>query len=217
MGRAALCHSQQEKIVSSRKTLQIPPRPNGGETGVGTGKLERCLFSVGHSNHPPGRLLSLLRQYRIGLLADVRSAPRSRFAPHFNARPLASACAAAGIRYLYLGRELGGRPVDPALYDAGGHVDYSLVAKSPAFLDGIRRLEEAVTRERVALLCSEEDPAGCHRRLLVGRVMEGRGVTLRHIRGDGRVETEEDVAAREVVTGSAGPHGAWRSVKPVRR
>jgi len=50
-------------------------------------------------------------------------------------------------------------------------------------------------RFRVALVCGEEDPAHCHRRLLIGRVLTERGHTMLHIRGDGRIETDETVAA----------------------
>jgi hypothetical protein len=47
----------------------------------------------------------------------------------------------------------------------------------------------------VALMCGEEDPAHCHRRLLVGRVLVERGHEVLHIRGDARVETEPEIAA----------------------
>jgi hypothetical protein len=50
---------------------------------------------------------------------------------------------------------------------------------------------------RVALLCSEEDPAHCHRHLLLGRVLVARGVEVRHIRADGTVQTETDLAAAQ--------------------
>ena len=59
---------------------------------------------------------------------------------------------------------------------------------------GIERLERGMERFRVALMCGEEDPAHCHRRLLVGRVLVERGHELLHIRADGRLETEQEVA-----------------------
>jgi uncharacterized protein (DUF488 family) len=45
------------------------------------------------------------------------------------------------------------------------------------------------------LLCGEEDPAHCHRRLLIGRVLSERGHNMLHIRGDGRIEPDEIVTA----------------------
>ena len=46
-------------------------------------------------------------------------------------------------------------------------------------------------------MCSEEDPQECHRRLLLGRVLAEKGVAVRHLRGDGRVQTEEDLCLEE--------------------
>lgn len=160
---------------------------------------EPSLFTVGHSNHALEEFLALLERYEIETLIDVRTQPMSSYSPHFNARPLREAIEAAGIRYGFYGRELGGRPDDPALYDEAGHVLYGEVARTPLFADGLTRLEKGLQRFRVAIMCSEEDPMICHRRLLVSRVLNERGVAARHIRGDGRLQTErwEDWQAAE--------------------
>ena len=60
---------------------------------------------------------------------------------------------------------------------------------------GISRLEKEILARTVALLCSEEDPSHCHRRLLVGWALEARGFTLQHIRGDGSIQTEDEMTA----------------------
>jgi len=185
---------------------------------------ERRLFSIGHSNHPMEAFLDLLKQHRIEVLVDARSHPYSRFASHYQAGSLRNAVADVGIKYLFLGKELGGRPEGDEFYDAEGHVLYSRVAESPLFLEGIRRLEAGVSRYRVALLCSEEDPSGCHRRLLVGRVLATRGILLDHIRGDGRVQTEAQLQAEEEQHRTKGQaelfeepyqEKAWRSTQSV--
>ena len=77
----------------------------------------------------------------------------------------------AGIRYLYLGRELGGRPEGDEFYDDEGHVLYDRVAATCLFQEGLSRLERGIREYKVAMLCAEENPAACHRRLLVGRVL----------------------------------------------
>ena len=46
-------------------------------------------------------------------------------------------------------------------------------------------------------IVAKEDPTQCHRRLLVGRVLGQAGTQLMHIRGDGRVQSEEEVAEEE--------------------
>jgi uncharacterized protein (DUF488 family) len=178
------------------------------------------VFTIGHSNHSAGKFVRLLKGYGIEVLVDTRSHPYSRHAPRFNSGALEALLSKHGIRYLFLGGVLGGRPEGGEFYDARGRVDYALVGRSPSFLDGINRLEREIRTRRAALLCSEEDPARCHRRLLVGRALEERGITLRHIRGDGSVETEDEVDGGEPILFSeteARPRKSTRSVSRKRR
>ena len=147
-------------------------------------------FTVGHSNHSAEKFVGLLKGHGIEVVADVRSQPYSRYAPHFNARDIEAILSNNGIRRLFLGFELGGRPTGEEFYDEDGRVDYARIECSGPFLDGIRRLEREIRERRIALLCSEEDPTWCHRRLLVGRVLVERGIAIRHIRGDGGIQTE---------------------------
>ena len=156
------------------------------------------LFSIGHSNLALDDFLGLLQQHAIQAVADVRTVPRSRYVPHFNAGRLRDALARCDVSYLPFGRELGGRPEGTGFYDAQGHVRYDRLAASPAFQEGIGRVLARAQTQRVALLCSEEDPARCHRHLLIGRVLGNRGVAVSHIRRDGRIETESDLAARDI-------------------
>lgn len=141
--------------------------------------------------------MDLLRMHQIEVLVDVRSQPYSKYAPHFAAPSLKPAIKAADLKYLFLGRELGGRPQEHHFYDAAGHVLYDQVAQTPLFLNGITRLEQGIQTYRVALMCAEENPNHCHRRLLVSRVLAERGIAVWHIRGDGSMQAEEELAAAE--------------------
>jgi uncharacterized protein (DUF488 family) len=161
---------------------------------------KRRVFTIGHSNHDAQTFVNLLKQHRIDVVADVRSQPYSKYATHFNADKIKSALADVGVRYVFLGRQVGGRPDDPQFYDADGYVLYDRLAASPSFLEGIERLEEDIQTCRVAVLCSEENPTVCHRNLLVGRVLIGRGVELWHIRADGRLQSQAELD-RESCTG----------------
>ena len=177
------------------------------------------MFTIGHSRHPLEVFLQLLEHHDIELLADVRSVPQSRFSPQFGRKQLEAAVAAAGRSYAFLGKELGGRPDGASFYDDDGYVLYGRRARSAEFLDGVRRLEAELPGRRVAILCSEENPAHCHRRLLVGRVLGARGVAIDHIRGDGRLEPESELAREPERQGTlfgAGDDDAWRSTHPVR-
>ena len=178
------------------------------------------MFTVGHSNHSAQKLVCLLEGHGIEVLVDTRSRPYSRHAPHFNTRALEATLSGVGIGYLFLGRELGGRPEGEEFYDAEGRVDYALLERSRPFLDGISRLEGEIRARAVALLCSEEDPAGCHRKLLVGRALGVRGIAVRHIRGDGSVQTEgEESGVQPVLFTEAevSPRKSIRSVSQRRR
>ncbi|HDL89516.1 MAG TPA: DUF488 domain-containing protein, partial [Thermodesulforhabdus norvegica] len=83
------------------------------------------IFTIGHSNNELQKLIDLMKSNDIELLIDIRFNPYSRFAPQFNKDDFKKAIQAAGIKYLFLGKELGGKPEDPEFYDPEGFVLYS--------------------------------------------------------------------------------------------
>jgi len=186
----------------------------------GSAAGSRSVFTIGHSNHAAEKFFGLLKGHGIEVVVDTRSHPYSRHAPRFNARTLEAVLSREGIGYLFLGRELGGRPQGEEFYDGRGRVDYTLVGCSGPFLDGISRLESEIQSRTVALLCSEEDPSHCHRRLLVGRALEERGFPLQHIRGDGSIQTEDEMNGGHPILfpeTEASPRKSIRSVSRRRR
>ncbi len=181
------------------------------------------VFTIGHSNQSLDSFVSLLMQHHIALLVDTRSVPLSRAAPQFNKPNLRSALEAAGVLYVHKGKALGGRPRSEHFYDNEGHVRYNLVAETALFQAAISSIERGAKREsRMALMCAEEDPLHCHRRLLVGRVLLHRGIAIEHIRRNGLVLSEEDLAKRfddptyhQVTMFSPGGDTEWRSTQSV--
>ena len=165
------------------------------------------VFTVGHSNHQPEAFINLLVRHGIDEVADVRSAPYSRYTPHFNYEPLQQALDDIGIAYTYLGGELGGRPADRSCYDADGRVRYDRVADTDQFDDGIRSVVRAAAELRVALLCTEKEPLECHRTLLVARTLTERGVAVSHILADGGLESHDDAMLRLVQAHKLPPDG----------
>lgn len=161
------------------------------------------VFTIGHSNHPIEKFIDLLRLHRIVALADVRSAPASRFNPQFNKKPLAASLKQAGIAYVFLGRELGARSEDPATYE-NGRVQYRKLAATPLFRSGIERVEQGASKLRVSLMCAEKDPLDCHRTLLVSRALERDHVAVTHILADGALESQHDAMRRLLKLESAG-------------
>jgi uncharacterized protein (DUF488 family) len=153
------------------------------------------VLTIGHSRHPLERFIALLQEAQITTLADVRSAPVSRFSPHFNGGALAASLAAQGIAYIFLGKELGGRPERAELYTEGV-ADYEKMAAAPEFRAGLSQLVEVAERRRVAAMCAEADPLDCHRCLLVGRALAKAGREVRHILPSGEIFTHAEAEDR---------------------
>ena len=181
------------------------------------------VLTIGHSNHGIEHFLSLLKRHQVDVVVDTRSRPYSKYSPQYDTDQLERALTGNGFRYMFLGRQLGGRPDSPQFYDSEGHVLYSRVAETPEFASGIARVEGGMRGFRLALLCSEENPAACHRRLLVARVLSQRGIAIDHILGDGRIQSEEELAASEAKHDdqlALFPHESipeWKSIPSVLR
>jgi uncharacterized protein (DUF488 family) len=175
------------------------------------------VLTIGHSRHPLDHFLGLLRQHAVEVLVDARSQPASRFSPHFGRKVLERALTDASIHYLFMGDALGGRPASRACYGPDGTVDYDLVEAQELYRTGIARLLEGIASARVCVLCAEEDPVRCHRRLLITRTLVRHGVEVRHIRGSGAIETEEVLRSRDDAKQlSLLAHGGASGGKPPR-
>ena len=170
-------------------------RPAGART-VGTGGA--TVLTIGHSTNAVEAFLALLQRHCVSAVTDVRSVPCSRFNPGFNREPLARSLAAHRIAYVFLGRELGGRPDDPSCYD-GGRVSYQRVCATQWFRRGLDRVVHGAAGHRIVLMCAEREPLECHRALLVAPALVARGVSVGHILGDGRLETHAGAMDRLLV------------------
>ena len=153
------------------------------------------ILTIGHSRHPLERFLLLLEAAQATAIADVRTAPVSRFSPQFNRNALAASLARRGISYLFLGKELGGRPERPEMYTQGV-ADYDKMAALPEFRAGLERLIEMAERQRMAAMCSEADPLNCHRCLLVGRALAETGHDVTHILASGDIIGQTEIEDR---------------------
>lgn len=147
------------------------------------------LFTIGHSNHSLEAFLALLAHHEITAIADVRSQPLSRRFPCFSKKTLQASLKAAGIEYVFLGRQLGARREERECY-IGDVVSFERVAVSPLFATGLARLKEGMQKYRTALMCAEKDPLDCHRAILIAR-QAAAFASIRHILSDGSLETHE--------------------------
>ncbi|MDP2718657.1 MAG: DUF488 domain-containing protein [Dehalococcoidia bacterium] len=153
------------------------------------------IHTIGHSNHEFDYFLRLLQLVKIEVLVDIRSNPNSGWVSFAEKNALEKLMTIAGIKYLYMGDVLGGQPADPTyLNPVTGRADYQLIRRSESFQQGIARLVHGCDRYKICLMCAEENPAHCHRSLLVGEALSHIGVRLFHIRGDERIQTDEELS-----------------------
>ncbi|MGM0489173.1 MAG: DUF488 family protein [Planctomycetota bacterium] len=153
------------------------------------------LYTIGHSNHAVEHFLQLLQRHDISAIADVRSSPYSRHASQFNREVLQAALKEAGIAYVFVGSELGARREDPSCYE-NSQVSFERVARTDLFKAGLTRLRAGAESYRIAMMCSEKDPIGCHRMILVCRHLRDADMTIAHILEDGELEDNNDAERR---------------------
>ena len=178
------------------------------------------VYTIGHSNQPGSEFLELLKTQDIELLVDVRSKPRSQFSPQFNRKAIQNQLEAQGIRYLYMGDELGGHPSQDEFYNKKGRVVYERVAPLKEFRRGIKRIVEESEQQTLALMCAEEDPRECHRHPLLASALTDRGVRVLHLRGNGTVqdasELIDDDSLQLPLFEPTGEDVTWQSPKRIR-
>ncbi|GAB4535936.1 MAG: DUF488 domain-containing protein [Thermodesulfovibrionia bacterium] len=147
------------------------------------------LYTIGHSNIDADDFVCLLKKEGIEVLVDVRSHPYSKYASQFNKENIMKVLMANGIKYVFMGNTLGGRPNDKGCY-IDGNPDYDLIRQKDFYQKGIKRLIEGIARYRIVIMCSEEDPMKCHRRNLIARDLHKNGFEILHIRGSGAIESD---------------------------
>ena len=153
------------------------------------------VFTIGHSNHTPETFVAVLRLHGINAIADVRTAPYSRFASQFNKDAIAQLLSDNHIVYVFLGNYLGARPNDPLCY-RNGAIDFSRLCQTDYFQEGLTRVRKGASQFNLALLCAEKDPIQCHRMILVCRQLRAKDTIIRHILEDGELEDNRDSERR---------------------
>jgi uncharacterized protein (DUF488 family) len=142
---------------------------------------ELSIWTIGHSTHPIEEFIEMLLEFKIELLADVRTIPRSRHNPQFNKDVLPDSLAAFKIDYEHL-ESLGGlRHTVKDSVNLGwrntsfrGYADYM---QTKEFTVAIDDLVKQIKKKRIAIMCAEAVPWRCHRSL-IGDALEVRGVNV---------------------------------------
>jgi uncharacterized protein (DUF488 family) len=152
------------------------------------------IFTIGHSTRTIAEFVALLREVAIDLLIDVRSVPRSRTNPQFNADALPEAVADAGITYRHLPalgglrhRAKGAMPSLNTLWRVAAFRNYADYAATDAFRVGLDELR-ALTRDNCcAIMCAEAVWWRCHRRIIADYLL-AKGLLVMHIMGHDKID-----------------------------
>lgn len=128
------------------------------------------ILTVGHSTRSIEDFVALLTSHGVTVVLDVRTVPRSRHNPQFNADVLPQALAMANIDYRHAAGLGGFRRTLPDSPNEGWHNlsfrGYADYMQSVEFTQELAELIELAKRERVALMCAEAVPWRCHRSLI---------------------------------------------------
>lgn len=163
------------------------------------------LYSIGYATKPVDVFIQQLQRYQVTAVADIRSVPFSKVFADYHQGAIEKHLHKAGIRYVYLGDELGPRSKDEAHYNADGQVQFDRLMQSDLFAKGIARLHTGLQKGMtIALMCAEKDPATCHRSTLVAYYLARHGVALAHIRHDGELESQTALELRILQENSDG-------------
>lgn len=160
------------------------------------------IYTIGYGNRSMQEFIKLLKQHNIAYLIDVRSSPYSRFNPDFSKEALARLVKQSGVRYVFMGDTLGGRPDDITCY-VDGQVDYVQVREKSFYRQGIERIRTAWEKQLyVALMCSEAKPYECHRGKLIGNTLLAQKIAVAHIDEKGNLMGQQEINRK--LTGEPG-------------
>jgi uncharacterized protein (DUF488 family) len=144
------------------------------------------IYTIGHSTRSLDEFTNVLRAWNIGTLVDIRTIPRSRTNPQFNAETLPAALAATGMRYHGL-PGLGGlrrKKKGVASENVGWTVDafrnFADYAQTEAFARALDELLGLAAGSTCAIMCAEAVWWRCHRRIVADYLL-ARGVPVRHV------------------------------------
>jgi len=98
------------------------------------------------------------------------------------------------VDYRYMGDKIGGRYTNPCLLFPDGTVNYRKVQETEKFQEGINEVLSIISSgKKIALMCAEKEPERCHRFALISPVLQAKGISVIHIRPDGKLQTNEEL------------------------
>jgi len=142
------------------------------------------IFTIGHSTRTIDEFVELLKTYKVTLLVDVRTVPRSKHNPQFNKENLPNTLKTHGIKYIHM-PDIGGlrHPKRDSINLAWrnssfrGYADYM---QTQEFTDNLLKIIALARENCLALMCAEALPWRCHRSLISDALLV-RHIKVQHI------------------------------------
>lgn len=166
------------------------------------------FFTIGHSTRAIDEFVALLAPNEVRRVIDVRTVPRSRTNPQYNAEALPESLARHGIGYEHIAA-LGGlrghrkdvaRETNGFWENASFH-NYADYAMGGEFRAGLERLLAIGHEQRCAIMCAEAVWWRCHRRIITDYLLAA-GEQVFHI-----VSSDVPEPARMTPDAQPGPEG----------
>ncbi|MBN9562238.1 MAG: DUF488 domain-containing protein [Alphaproteobacteria bacterium] len=178
--------------MNRKDNQSVNDRTRPGEAGTDGGRPR--FFTIGHSTRSVDELVMLLREAGCDLVADVRTIPRSRTNPQFNADTLPARLAEVGIAYRHLaqlgglrGRRKGAAASPNGFWENASFRNYADYAMTPEFREGLAELCALGRESTCAIMCAEAVWWRCHRRIITDYLLT-EGYSMHHILGPGHIE-----------------------------
>ena len=151
------------------------------------------FYTIGHSTRPLAEFVDMLNSAGITFLADVRTIPRSRTNPQYNADALPASLARAGIGWRHMAA-LGGLrkarrdvPSPNDFWENANFRNYADHAAGDEFRKGLDELRALGRASVCAVMCAEAVWWRCHRRIIADYLLAA-GEAVMHIMGPNKIE-----------------------------
>lgn len=152
------------------------------------------LYTIGCSTRAVTDFIDVLKDYKIQVVADVRSVPYSHFTPQFNSEILKDILYKNQISYGDFSKEFGARRSENFVYK-NDKVDFEKVISLEIFKKGIALIKNDLSKGySIALMCTEYNPLNCHRFSLVSRgIRKYLQIPIIHILDKNNSKTTEEL------------------------
>jgi uncharacterized protein (DUF488 family) len=152
------------------------------------------FFTIGHSNRTAAEFIVFLREAKAEIVADVRTIPKSRHNPQFNAEALAASLRETAIGYRPMpalgglrGKSKDAGPSPNSYWENESFRNFADYTATATFRQGLEALLTLGRAHPCAIMCAEAVWWRCHRRIISDYLLAA-GEEVIHILGEGNLE-----------------------------